>query len=70
SIKLWNIDGKEKQTLQEYGNVVISVSFDPTGKLLATASDDDTIKLWSLEGTKLQTFKGHGSRIYGLCLMS
>jgi WD40 repeat protein len=38
---------------------VKGVSFSADGKLIATASADNTVKLWSLEGKELQTLRGH-----------
>jgi WD40 repeat protein len=42
---------------------VISVSFSPTGKAIATASSDKTAKLWDLQGNCLVTFTGHNESV-------
>lgn len=40
---------------------VLSVSFSPDGKLLATGSEDKTVQLWEVAtGKEISTFRGHG----------
>ena len=43
--------------------MVTSVSFSPDGKLLASASADNTVKLWQLDGTLLRTLRGHSDAV-------
>jgi WD40 repeat protein len=46
---------------------VISVSFSPDGKTLASASEDKTVKLWDVvTGKELKTLNGHQSLIYSV----
>ncbi|MEH1961771.1 MAG: hypothetical protein V7L05_18190, partial [Nostoc sp.] len=50
---------KERNQFQRHQSSVLSVSFSPDGKTIATASDDNTARLWTLNGQLLQEFKGH-----------
>jgi WD40 repeat protein len=48
----------ERNRLEGHTDKVISVSFSPDGRTLATASDDNTVRLWSVEGRELQRMSG------------
>ena len=53
--------------LQGHSNAVHAVSFSPDGKILASASSDETIKLWRVnDGTLLKTLKGHKKSVKSL----
>lgn len=50
---------REFDRLEGHKETVISVSFSPDGRMIATTSWDKTIKLWSREGKLLHTLTGH-----------
>ena len=50
-MKLWNLDGKNLQTLKGHSDDINSVAFSRDGNIIATASSDTTVKLWNLDGS-------------------
>ncbi|MBW4634938.1 MAG: hypothetical protein KME30_24440 [Iphinoe sp. HA4291-MV1] len=50
---------QERNRLQGHSARILSVSFSPDGKMIASASDDSTIKLWKYDGTLVNTLQGH-----------
>jgi WD40 repeat protein len=62
-LKLWDVrEGKEKADLKGHSSYVISISFSPDGKSLASVSWDKTIKLWDLSSGKIiASIGGHPS---------
>ncbi|BAY47951.1 WD-repeat protein [Scytonema sp. HK-05] len=65
TVKIWNLNGTEVQTLRGHDNQVMSVAWSPNGKMIATGSRDKTVKLWSRDG-QLLTLKGHGDSVWSV----
>ena len=52
---------REVATLMGHESPVLSVTFSPDGKFLASGSDDKTVKVWEAEGWwEVATLRGHG----------
>ena len=56
----------ERNTFLGHTDWVISVTFSPGGKTIATASFDSTAKLWDRQGRELKTLSGHTDRVYSI----
>ncbi len=54
---------RERDRLAGHQAFIRNVVFSPDGKILASASADDTIKLWNPDGTLIRTLTGHGDNI-------
>jgi len=63
TIKLWEPNGKELQSIQADSYGVYGIRFSPDGQTLASAGADNTIKLWSKQGRLLHILKGHGAAV-------
>jgi len=70
TIKLWDPNtGVVLQTLEGHSTSISSVTFSPTGKLLASGSSDifssdSIVKLWDTgTGAVLQTLEGHSRNV-------
>ncbi|MEG4805915.1 AAA-like domain-containing protein [Microcoleus sp. F8-D3] len=55
---------RERDRLADHQAVVKNVVFSPDGKILASASEDDTVKLWNPDGILLRTLTGHRDNIW------
>lgn len=72
-IRLWQGENLEQSSvIRAHSSWVRSVTFNPNGQLLASASDDQLIKLWDVSNGKLdekplKTLKGHKYRVRSVC---
>jgi WD40 repeat protein len=58
---------REKNRLQGHRDKVRAISFSPDGKILASASADNTIKLWNISnGILLKSLTGHTNSIWSV----
>ncbi|MGB2925728.1 MAG: hypothetical protein WBB82_10540, partial [Limnothrix sp.] len=55
--------GQEQNRLEGHLDSVFDANLSPNGRLIASASWDDTVRLWSLEGKLLATMIGHTERV-------
>ncbi|OUL24704.1 hypothetical protein BV378_17650, partial [Nostoc sp. RF31YmG] len=58
--RLWNLQGQLLQEFKGHQDSVLSVSFSPDGKTIATASLDKTARLWPVEN--LDKLLGRGCK--------
>ncbi|MBI3416777.1 MAG: protein kinase [Verrucomicrobia bacterium] len=64
-VKLWDLDtGKEAGHLEGHRSYVHALAASPDGRLLASASGDQTIRIWDWEERRLiMTLRGHLSEV-------
>ncbi|KAH6637862.1 U4/U6 small nuclear ribonucleoprotein-like protein Prp4 [Boeremia exigua] len=65
-IQLWSLTSpKPLQTLAGHSDRVCRLAFHPSGRYLASASDDTTWRLWDVEtGASLLAQEGHSKEVY------
>ena len=54
-IKIWNLRTNEEKSFRGHKDVINSVAFSPSGKLLASGSDDGTFRLWEVSQRRKKT---------------
>ncbi|GLD57280.1 lissencephaly-1 homolog A-like protein [Lates japonicus] len=71
TIKVWDYEtGDFERTLKGHTDSVQDISFDQTGKLLASCSADMTIKLWDFQGFEcIRTMHGHDHNVSSVAIM-
>lgn len=67
-VRLWDVaSGRELGALLGHGKGVMQVAFSRDGRLLASASSDNSIKIWDVATQKeLRTMTGHSANIESL----
>ncbi|MGF1937592.1 MAG: WD40 repeat domain-containing protein [Nostoc sp. ChiQUE02] len=66
TVRLWTLQGQQKNQFPVPGGRVLSLSFSPDGKLLATSSDDGIVRLWTLHGQQKNQFQVPGNKVLSL----
>ncbi|KAG7224621.1 hypothetical protein INR49_011374 [Caranx melampygus] len=71
TIKVWDYEaGDFERTLKGHTDSVQDISFDQTGKLLASCSADMSIKLWDFQGFEcIRTMHGHDHNVSSVAIM-
>jgi hypothetical protein len=65
-LSLWNTaDWSRRITLRGHRDALLGAALSPDGKLVATASYDQTIRLWDVAtGKELRVLKGHNGAVF------
>ncbi|RKZ71729.1 MAG: hypothetical protein DRR19_32425, partial [Candidatus Parabeggiatoa sp. nov. 1] len=63
TVRIWDIEGHLKKTLNRHKQDVNKVVFSPNGSLFVTISDDKTAIIWDRDGNVVQVLTGHTAAI-------
>ena len=66
SIRLWDLQGRQLQSIKLPGSDFPDIHFSPDGQHLAVATTPGIIWLWHLSSKKVQQFKRHNARAYSV----
>lgn len=67
TIRLWNIKtGEVLCTFKRHKNNVLTLSFSPDDKMIASGSKDNTIKIWNLDDCSLARTINNGCDVYSI----
>lgn len=54
---------REYNYLSGHTGTIYSIAFSPDGKLIASASRDNTVRLWGIDGSLVKVLEGHSDRV-------
>lgn len=64
---VWDEEGNCVQTLKGHTGLIMSVTWSPCGRWIASSSDDATIRVWNFEqGYAVQVLSGHRRSIWSI----
>jgi WD40 repeat protein len=60
TIKIWDTNGKELQTISGYDKEISGIAFSPDSKFLASVSRDKTVRMWDINRQEMKFLKDSG----------
>jgi WD40 repeat protein/uncharacterized caspase-like protein/pimeloyl-ACP methyl ester carboxylesterase len=68
NVKLWNLKGDLKQTLQGHTEPLTTLAFMPNGEAIVTGSSDKIVKIWSINGKLIMNLPVDGGIVQSLSI--
>jgi WD40 repeat protein/pimeloyl-ACP methyl ester carboxylesterase len=68
NVKLWNLKGDLKQTLQGHTSSVTTLAFMPNGEAIVSGSSDKIVKIWSIDGKLIMNLPVEGGIVQSLSI--